>query len=1153
MNYYPATRAPVIRTILVTSMPSAIQLVLTIFLLIACITWCETVAAKDSKVLIIHSYSQGYPWTQGQHEGFISTYKAFAANYSAVRTEYLDTKRAPYSDEYGQFFKNYLEKKYQDFKPALLYVTDDDALTFALTHGVELFPSAKIIFSGVNNYQILKDLDRTRVTGIFERKDIAENLDLLKYYDPNVTEILVVGDGSSTFLAIKNKIDTALKTRPEISPTYVIGKNKKKILDALKGKTQKYLFLTTIGSITDVTGTPLTINEIVKDIVDSNEFMIFSMEDAYVLEGVLGGYVASSRAQGQLAAEMAGNYLSGQESILEMSPVTKSPNRYLFDYHVLEAFDVELPEYILENATIIHEPPSFYVRNRLFILMLVGSLALMFIATLLSLIGFLNKTDKASRLSKLRAEEQARKLFLMHQNLADAQSIAHLGNWEWHIDSNTCVWSDELYRLMGLKPQAVPPSYEKLLNVIPDDARKIFDRSIQDSLKYCCEFSLEHPIKLDNGKIKYVRHSGKVCCDISDRSLRLTGTVLDITTMKHLENAEIERARRIERYQDALIDCSNEKYNTIEEALQGAAEAAACTLETDRTSIWLFNQTKTALTCRYFYSAKPKQKLKQNSLSTERFPIYMEMLNSPTPIAITDARTDERTQELVAPYLEPNDIHSVLDVPIFYDGEVTGVVCHEVVGKERQWEKHEIDFSQAISNIVALSLEIDKRKQIETELEHLAYHDALTKLPNRSLFHDRLEQTIRLSSRSKTMAAILFLDLDNFKEINDTLGHEAGDEVLIQISKKLQNRVREVDTVCRLGGDEFSMILGGFKNLKDVRDVVLKLYKDIQIPLNIDNKPLPVTGSIGVSVYPDDGLTSEVLLRNADSAMYRAKEDGRNSFHFYTKDMTEQAFERVLMESELRNALANENFEVFYQPQYLLSNDTPTGFEALVRWQHPRLGLVYPDKFLPLMESMGLGADLDQLILKKALTQFRNWINEGLQPGTLSVNFTAKHIYRRDFFDFIKETIKNEKVDPKNLIIEISESDLMDDADQAAETLNKIVALGINLALDNFGTGYSCFPYLTKLPISRIVIDKSFVCDALDNSEHNKTINGMIGMATSMHIDILAEGIEKEQQRQLLKKIGCRFGQGFLYERPLPPEEIVHLIQTESKNQQKRA
>lgn len=1117
------------------------------------ITCCSGAYAQNTQVLIIHSYSQEYPWTQGQHAAFIDHYERFAPDFSTIRTEYLDTKRIPYTEEYGAFFTSYLAKKYHDFHPRLIYVTDDDALTFAHQHLTTLFPNAKIIFSGVNNYEILNRLDKTRFTGVFERKDIAQNLDLIKSHAPFFSDIIVVGDGSSTFLAIQQKLDSALKQFPNVNVSYAVSNNIDVLIKDLRTRKEKYLFLTTIGSITNNQGKSLTIKEIVKGIVNAGNFMILSMEDAYVTDGVVGGYVTSSVDQGRLAAEMSTAYVYKNTDFLEIPPITRSPNRYLFDHNALSKHNIVLSKEILAEATILNQPQSLYDQHKALVMTSLVILTVLLLVTMAIFIAFLVRTGRATRIANLTSQEQAHKLFLMHQNLVEAQSIAKLGNWEWHIDKNVCMWSDELYRLLGLKPNAFPASYEKLLSFIPTDAKAIVDRAIQDSLKFCCEFNVDHPVITDNGKTRYVRQSGKVCFDIKDRSLRVSAILLDITTTKHYENAEQERARRIERYQDALLDCSNAKHATVEEALHSAAEVASCTLETDQTSIWLFNEDKSALTCRYAYSPTSQIKQAPAALQTKDFPTYISALSHPNPIAITHARADNRTAELVDTYLIPNNIYSILDVPIFYDGDVAGVVCHEVIGKERVWAPHEIEFSQAISNIVALSLEIDKRKAIENELAHLAYHDVLTKLPNRSLFHDRLEQALRLADRTKTLAAILFLDLDNFKDINDSLGHEAGDQVLVKIARRLQNRLRDIDTVCRLGGDEFSMILGGFKNVKHVRDVVLKIYSDFQIPLDIQNQSLSVSSSIGISVFPDDGTTPEVLLRNADSAMYRAKEEGRNSFHFYTKDMTEQAFERVLLESELRNALTNSDFEIFYQPQYYLTDDTLSGLEALVRWQHPRLGLVYPDKFLPLMTEIGLAFKLDRLIISGALNQLSAWAQQGLQPGTLSLNLSANHIFCDDFCDYLSNAIQQAGCRPSSIILEISELNLMTYPEKTTNALKAIAKTGVALAIDDFGTGHSCIPYLTKLPISRIVIDKSFVCNATENTDDINTIHGMIGMAERMNIEILAEGIEKEQQRQLLKNTSCRYAQGFLYGRPMPKQEIERLLPTSSQTDVKLA
>ncbi len=484
----------------------------------------------------------------------------------------------------------------------------------------------------------------------------------------------------------------------------------------------------------------------------------------------------------------------------------------------------------------------------------------------------------------------------------------------------------------------------------------------------------------------------------------------------------------------------------------------------------------------------------------------------------------------------------MLDAPIFYHGQVIGVVCHEQVGQKRAWSSQDQEFSSAISKSVSLSLEVERRREIEEQLEHQAYHDELTNLPNRSLFLDRLDQAIKQANRGGRKLAGMFLDLDNFKEINDSLGHATGDQVLVNIANKLRDTLREVDTISRLGGDEFTLIINSIENEQPVNNLVENLVDALRESMVIGDNELYITSSIGISVYPDDGETPEDLLRNADAAMYKAKDEGRNSYQFYTQDMTERAFERVLMETNLRRALEKEEFVVYYQPQYDVEQQVFVGMEALVRWEHPEMGMVSPAKFIPLAEETGLIVQMDRWVMRTAMAQVSEWYRDGLNPGKLALNLAVKQLYQKDLLEMIGATMRATGFRPQWLALEITEGEIMRHPDKAINVLKHISELGIEIAIDDFGTGYSSLSYLKRLPLDKLKIDQSFVRDVPGDSEDEAIVLAIIALARSMGLDIIAEGVETLQQQAFLLQEGCSQIQGFLHGRPMTAEAMHALL-----------
>ena len=424
----------------------------------------------------------------------------------------------------------------------------------------------------------------------------------------------------------------------------------------------------------------------------------------------------------------------------------------------------------------------------------------------------------------------------------------------------------------------------------------------------------------------------------------------------------------------------------------------------------------------------------------------------------------------------------------------------------------------------------------EREIRHLAYHDVLTGLPNRMLFMDRIDQAISRAQRENSKFALLFLDIDHFKVINDSMGHDAGDKLLNIVSQRLIEVLRKTDTIARLGGDEFTIIIEALDQEKSVTAVAKNILKSLEQPVRINKKDVHIGGSIGVALYPQDGENFGTLLKNADTAMYRAKELGRQTFQFYEYEMSQKAMQRLDLENQIRGALKNKEFVVYYQPKMNLLSGQCQGMEALVRWQHPQRGLIAPLEFVPLAEETGLIIELDEWVITTACEQFKKWKAAGSLINDLSVNVSARHFREGDLLGCCKKIIGKSKILPGNIEIELTESALIDNYNSAKVILDEIHAMGVHIALDDFGTGYASMSYLKEFPFDTVKIDRTFVCDLPDDRESSAIVKAMIQLADALNLNIVAEGIETDRQKHFLSDQGCVFGQGYLWSRPISAE-----------------
>lgn len=446
-----------------------------------------------------------------------------------------------------------------------------------------------------------------------------------------------------------------------------------------------------------------------------------------------------------------------------------------------------------------------------------------------------------------------------------------------------------------------------------------------------------------------------------------------------------------------------------------------------------------------------------------------------------------------------------------------------------------------------LEKQISIRKQVEKSLKHLAHHDTLTNLPNRLLLDARMEHAIKHARRNQGQLAVLFLDLDNFKHINDSLGHATGDRVLQQVTRRLLSITREDDTIARLGGDEFVLLMEEIRDTTDVICLAQKILDKINERFEINGQSIFIGCSIGISLYPQDGDRGETLLRNADAAMYRTKDEGRNSYNFYAEEMTASAYDRITLVGSLGRAIEKDELAVYYQPQKSLTNGRYVGLEALVRWNHPELGVLPPARFLPVAEASGLIVPLGNWVLRNACRQMVTWQRNGLPIDTISVNLAGKQIRRDDLVVNIARILEETGCRPEWLELEVTEGFIMSETHASIDALRGLRDMGIQLAIDDFGTGYSSLSYLKKLPINRLKIDRSFVRDLAEDNDDAAIVKAIISLGKSLQLAIIAEGVETVFQENFLRELGCEMGQGYLYSPPIPTGQIESLVNRHNK------
>lgn len=725
------------------------------------------------------------------------------------------------------------------------------------------------------------------------------------------------------------------------------------------------------------------------------------------------------------------------------------------------------------------------------VLFLGGFIGLIFVA-LTSFLAFLLTRIKLnnSRLEKvviertMALENNLKQLVESERRLNLSQQVGGIGTWEWNIKTNELLWSEQVPQLLGYLTSGLDTTYDNFLNAIHPDDREQVVSAINNSIEFGAEYNIDHRVIWPDGRICWLNEKGNVIRDHNGEAVLMLGVVIDIT----------------------------ERKLTAEKLLLSSR---------------VFSDTHEGITI-----------TDSNKLIVDVNPAFCEI-------------TGYSREEVIGK--NPRILSSGKQKPQFYKDMWQEIYEHghwhgEIWNRKKNGEIYAELLTISVLkndegkevNYVGVFTDITKSKRQQEQLSHIAHYDLLTNLPNRVLLADRISQAMLQCSRNKKSLAVVFLDLDGFKAVNDAHGHDVGDELLIELSVRMKKALREGDSLARIGGDEFVAVLTDLITVEDCEQVLDRLLLAASDQVTIGDLVLSISASIGVTFYPQDSVDADLLMRHADQAMYSAKESGKNRYHLFDTDQDDAVKIRRESLDAIRIALDHNQFVLYYQPKVNMKLGTVIGVEALIRWQHPTRGLLSPIDFLPVIENNPMSIELGEWVIETALSQISQWQKMGLVlPISTSVNIAAVQLQQPNFTQRLSTLLAaHSDVKPSYLELEVLETSALEDVQNVSTIMNACIALGVKFSLDDFGTGYSSLTYLRRLPAKVIKIDQSFVRDMLDDPDDLAIVEGVIALAKSFKRDVIAEGVETIDHGTALLKLGCDLAQGYGIAKPMPANDI---------------
>lgn len=624
----------------------------------------------------------------------------------------------------------------------------------------------------------------------------------------------------------------------------------------------------------------------------------------------------------------------------------------------------------------------------------------------------------------------------------------------------------------------------------------------------------------------------------------------DITEEVAAEEALARAKRRQEEFREHLWRLTTAPNAGTRGHLRRILLTAGVALHADRVSYWRYRPIDPAFVCEMMVvtdTGELDHSAEGEVVSARDNPPYFASILANRPLVVSDVHADPSTA-VVADKLEGLGVGAMLDQPVWLQNAVRGVISLEASGRGHVWEPEEQDFATNMASMVALYIEAAERREVERQLERLAWHDSLTGLANRNLFQQRLQQALTQAQSTNGRLALILLDLDRFKDLNDTMGHQAGDELLVKVAdhlrRSVESSVQDNGFVARMGGDEFVILMTSMTRREEVTRLARRVLESVRSEHMLKALDFPVTSSLGIALFPEHGRDATTLLKNADAAMYDAKREGRDNYQFYNPERHDQTLRSWRIDSALRSALEKRELELYYQPIADLASGQLVGLEALVRMKDHERGVLNPEEFITVAEETGAIELLSRWVLGESCRQIKVWQTDGVLRLPVSINLSGAEFRNRKLADFVIEAIDESALDPSALAIEITERTLVDDTEIAMGMVNRLSALGVHIVVDDFGVGYSALSYLKRLPVDRIKLDRTFVTDLPGDADSQAITRAIVSMATHLRLGVVAEGIETAAQATYLRDIGCPYGQGYFFAPPLPAAEVPQFLAT---------
>lgn len=1208
------------------------------FLLVVWPVLAKADASNGRAVLVINSYHQGFPWSDGIYSGLKQKLDQADLNVD-LQVEYLDTKRFTAAKMFPLMARLFAEKNTSHFDA--IVVTDNNALSFLMKYRQSHFAGIPAVFVGINSYSPEMIGNDKLITGVAETTAPDANYQLLLKMHPNLKEVVLLSDATPSGLAEQVQFsEAATKYNDRFSvrsvSDWTLSELKKQLAELKSGSVVFRLPLHR-----DKNGLVMTLKESIAFLLENTHVPIYSAWDTAITEGLVGGYVATATLQGKVAAGYLLDIFNGT-LVSELPVILESPMEHLFNARTFDQFDID-QTLIPRDSVILHADISSGMSSYLVIPVVILLLVLAcFIYQwwrkrhqLLTLnVELHNVVDETvllrtlmdSNLDQIYAKGLDGRYLDCNQSFANflgcsKEEIIGQRVEDFFAGINVSITNEQDFQVLsenkGVTKEILVPREGQVDQLI--ECTKTPMRSNEGKVVGLLAVNRDITSKhFENALLKHNAH----ILDMLIRGATLNSIFTEIIKgiekihfncrcsiqlldkeKKHLIHTA---ALSLPEFYIAAIDgvvigdgvgscgtsaatgklvivedIQNHPYWTNFKEFAAEADLAAC---------WshpIFGSTHEILGTFAIYHhhtlapnndhiAMMEQASQLVSLALERRQVEDDLQKlsraveqSPTMVLITDeaGKIEYVNEEFtdVTGYslneisgLTPAILNAGETEPEFYQ-EMWKVIMsgHDWHGEIRNrtkaglpyWSMLSIspilDESKKITHYIGVSEDISAQKKTQEQIEQLAFYDPLTGLGNRRLFKEQLEIELKKVKRNASIFALFYLDLDDFKQINDTLGHDIGDALLQEIADRLRKALRSSDLIARIGGDEFIVLLPEVSGSAEVSLVATKLLKALSKPVVLSSGEVKATVSLGITMAPTDGDDWAVLMKNADLAMYRAKRMGRNNFQFFTREMNDEVVNRAKMEKELRSALKNKEFCIHYQPQWTIMSELQlVCLEALVRWDHPDRGRVSPAEFIPIAEELGLIVELGEWVLNESCKQGRNLLNAG-HSVRMAVNLSMRQFFDPELLNKIKDALEEHDFPASLLELEITESMIMEEVDVVVDIMQKLKLLGVSLSIDDFGTGYSSLGYLKRLPFDHLKVDASFVRDIPHDKNDMEITSAVIAMAHKLGLKVIAEGIETHEQLAFLRDNDCEMGQGYLLARPAPLDEIMKFFDVE--------